>query len=180
VGQHRLIARMLRVWRSGSANPNSRSDEPPAVGKETLRIRTPISVASARHPREPFAIGGYEIPPECTIIVNAHGLHTDPALWPAPHAFRPERFIDAKPEPHSFLPFGGGAHRCIGAALAQLELKVVLRAMLTRFHLAPAAQELADGVRQGIVIAPRGGGRALVVGARDVRGAERRDHRERW
>lgn len=138
-----------------------------ALVKEILRIRTPIPVASARHSRQPFAIGEYEIPPECTIIVNAHGLHMDPALWPEPHAFRPERFIGAKPQPHSFLPFGGGAHRCIGAALAQLEMKVVLRAMVTRFDLAPAARAPERGARRGIVIAPRRGGEVRVVRGRD-------------
>jgi cytochrome P450 len=133
-----------------------------ALVKEILRIRSPISVAAARHPLEPFEIDGYAIGPESVIIVNAWGVHLDPNVYPEPDRFKPERFLEPTPE-YSFLPFGGGAHRCIGAALAQLEMKVMLSAVVTRFELRPTTERLAPPVRRGIVMSPKGGGRVRIA-----------------
>ena len=73
--------------------------------------------------------------------------HTDPATFPDPYAFRPERFLDAKPDTFSWIPFGGGTSRCIGAAFAQLEMRVVLRTIL-RARGARAGDDGAAGDRQ--------------------------------
>jgi cytochrome P450 len=133
-----------------------------ALVKEILRIRSPVAVGSARHPLEPFEIDGYTIGPETVIISNAWGVHLDPSVHPEPDRFMPERFLEPTPE-YSFLVFGGGAHRCLGAALAQLEMKVVVSAILARFDLAPTTQELAPPVRRGIVLSPKGGGRVKIA-----------------
>ena len=77
---------------------------------EILRIRSPVSVAVARQPLEPFPIGPYLVGPEHGVIVHAWGIHLDPALHPEPDRFNPDRFLEPVPE-YSFLPFGGGAHR---------------------------------------------------------------------
>jgi cytochrome P450 len=132
-----------------------------ALVKEVLRIRAPVAVAAARHPLEPFEIDGYTIGSETVVIANAWGVHLDPSVHPEPDRFRPERFLEPMPD-YSFLPFGGGAHRCLGAALAQLEMKVALGAMLKRFELLPTSEQLARPIRRGIVMAPRGGGRIRV------------------
>lgn len=133
-----------------------------ALVKEVLRIRAPVAVGAARHPLEPFEVGGSVVGPETVVIVNAWGVHLDPSVFPDPDAFRPERFLEPTPE-YSFMPFGGGAHRCLGAALAQLEMKVVIGAMLERFDLLPVQTELARPMRRGIVLAPKGGGRVRVA-----------------
>ncbi len=133
-----------------------------ALVKEILRIRAPVSVAAARHPLEPLEVDGYTIGPEHVIIVNAWGVHLDPAVYSEPDRFRPERFLEPTPD-YSFLPFGGGAHRCLGAALAQLEMKVVVGAILTRFELLPLSERLSPPVRRGIVMAPKGGGHVTVA-----------------
>jgi cytochrome P450 family 135 len=135
-----------------------------ALAKEVLRIRSPVPVSSARHVLEPFAIGQWTIPPEVAILVDAHGVHHDPAIYPQSHVFRPERFLEDPPDNYSFLPFGGGAHRCLGASLALLEIKIVLREMLARFELAPVSTALARPVPRGPTLAPRGGGRVRIVG----------------
>ena len=134
-----------------------------ALVKEVLRIRPPIPVAAGRVMTEPFEIGEHTIPAGTSILIDAWGVHHDPARYPDPEEFRPERFLDAGPEPYTWLPFGGGAHRCIGAALAELEIKVALTTILRRVSLAPADAELAPPARRGITIVPHAGGRVRVV-----------------
>jgi len=134
-----------------------------ALVKEVLRIRTPV-VAAARHLLEPFELGGRTIDRDTVITIDVWGVHLDPAVYPEPDRFMPERFLEPAPD-YAFLPFGGGAHRCIGAALAQLEIRVVLGAMLQRFELRPAQPRLARPVRRGIMMAPHGGGRVLLTPA---------------
>jgi cytochrome P450 len=134
-----------------------------ALVKEVLRIRQPVPVAAARYSLEPLAIGPWTIGPDTTIIIDGWGIHHDPATYSQPEAFRPERFLESNADAYTFLPFGGGAHRCLGAPLAQLEMKVVLRAILERFELAPARRSLAAMRRRGITLAPQGGGVVRVV-----------------
>ena len=129
-----------------------------ALVRESLRIRSPVAVAAARVPLAPFPIGPYLVGPEHVVIVDAWGIHLDPTLHPDPERFNPDRFLEPVPE-YSFLPFGGGAHRCLGAALALLELKVALGAFLRRFELRPTTPELPSPVRRGILLSPKGGGR---------------------
>jgi cytochrome P450 len=137
-----------------------------ALVKEVLRIRPPIPIGGARHVLEPFPMGEHTIGPEVTIIINGWGIHHDPAIYPEPEKLRPERFLEAKPDSYAFLAFGGGAHRCLGAALAQLEIKLVLGAIVSRFELEPVAPEIAPPTRRATALVPRGGGRVRVAGAR--------------
>jgi cytochrome P450 len=96
------------------------------------------------------------------VLVDAYGVHHDPEIYPRPEEFRPERFLEAPSDGYAFLPFGGGAHRCLGASLAMLEMKVVFRELLDRFELEPTTAGLAKPVARGPTIAPRGGGRVRV------------------
>jgi cytochrome P450 len=137
-----------------------------AMVKEILRVRSPIPVGGARFVLEPFAIGGWTIPANVAVVVDAHGVHHDPVTYRQPHEFRPERFLDQPPDSYSFLPFGGGAHRCLGASLALLEIKLVLRELLARLELAPTSPALARAVPRGPALAPRGGARIRVVDKR--------------
>jgi cytochrome P450 len=139
-----------------------------ALVKEILRIRPPSPIGGVRQVLEPFTIGSWTIPANVPIIVDAHAVHNDPELFPEPRRFRPERFLEASAEGYSFLTFGGGAHRCIGAALAQLEIKVVLREILSRLELAPVSPKPATPVPRGPTLAPRGGARVRITGLRAV------------
>jgi cytochrome P450 family 135 len=134
-----------------------------ALVKEILRICSPLPITSARHMLEPFAIGPWTIPREVAVLVDAYGVHHDPRTYPEPHAFRPERFLEDPPDGYSFLPFGGGAHRCVGASLALLEMKVVLRELLDRVELERTSETLARAVPGGPTLAPRGGARVRVL-----------------
>ena len=133
-----------------------------ALVKEVLRIRPPLPVVSARRMVEPFELGDHTVKPGVPVVVNAWAIHHDPAVHPQPDAFRPERFIDDPPDSYAFMPFGGGAHRCLGASLALLEMRVAFGAILERYDLEPTRPALAPQERRGIVMAPRGGARVRV------------------
>jgi cytochrome P450 len=134
-----------------------------ALVKEVLRIRSPIPIGGVRFVLEPFAIGGWTIPANVQVVVDAHGVHHDPTTYRHPHEFRPERFLEEPPDSYSFLPFGGGAHRCLGASLALLEIKIVLRELVERLELAPISPALARAVPRGPALAPRGGAQIRVA-----------------
>ena len=81
-----------------------------------------------------------------------------------PLAFRPERFLEDKPAPYSFTPFGGGVRRCVGAPLASSEMRIVLKQMLQRFSLAPAEAPEEKTRLVGATLAPSKGGRVVLRG----------------
>ena len=114
-----------------------------AVIDESLRVR-PVVPMTGRLLREPATLGGYELDEGTVVFAAIYMLHTNPEVYPDPFAFKPERFLGDGPETYSWIPFGGGTRRCIGAAFAELELRVVLREVLTlgpprRGRPAPAA-----------------------------------------
>jgi cytochrome P450 family 135 len=133
-----------------------------ALVKEILRVRSPAPIAAGRYLLEPFPIGSWSIPPGVPLIVDAYGVHHDPDVYPEPEAFRPERFLAEQPDAYSFLPFGGGAHRCVGATLATLEIKIALGQILDRFDIEPVSPREARPVPRAVTLAPRGGGRVLL------------------
>jgi cytochrome P450 family 135 len=135
-----------------------------ALAKETLRLRSPAPIAAGRYLLEPFAIGRWLIPAGVPVIVDAYGVHHDPQTYPEPHAFRPERFLEEQPDAYSFLPFGGGAHRCLGATLAMLEIKIVLRELVDRFEFAPVSSRESRPAPRAVTLAPRGGAHVRVLG----------------
>ncbi len=132
-----------------------------ATAKEVLRARTVAYVSASRHPLEPLEVGRWVLSPEVAILVDAQGLHADPELFEDPEAFRPERFIERQPDAYAYLPFGGGAHRCLGAALAMLELELFIDGLVHRVELAPDGPP-ARPVRRGVTLAPGNGGRVRV------------------
>lgn len=133
-----------------------------ATVKETLRARAVAPVAAGRRLLEPFAIGQWELTPDVVVLVDAQGVHTDPELYANPDAFEPERFLEEPPSGYAYLPFGGGAHRCLGAALATLELELFLTALVQMVDLAPASRP-AEPVRRGATLAPGNRGRVRVL-----------------
>ena len=132
-----------------------------AVIMETLRLRPPVPVV-AREVAQPYEIGGYEIEAGKLIACNAFSLHRRRDLYPEPLAFRPERFLESPPGPYTWIPFGGGGRHCIGRSFATMEMKVVLRAILDRFHLAPARQGDERTKRRGIGWIPADGAEVVL------------------
>jgi cytochrome P450 len=132
-----------------------------ATVKEVLRARSILYVSVARHSLEPFRIGNWVLGPDVLILVDAQGIHGDPHLYPEPDAFRPERFLERSPDGYSYIPFGGGAHRCLGAPLATLELELFLESVAQNVILSPAGPP-ARPTRRGVTLAPGNRGRVRV------------------
>lgn len=140
-----------------------------ATVKEVLRIRTVAPISAQRRVLEPIEIAGYPIGPDVVVTIDAHGLHHDPDLHPQPDAFRPERFLDSAPSDYAYLPFGGGAHRCLGTALALLELELVIEAIVTTCELTPVGPP-ARPVRRGPTWSPNNRGKVRINTGTPARG----------
>lgn len=124
---------------------------------EVQRTR-PVITTTDRMVVRPFELGQWKLQPKLFLVINILGIHNDPELFPAPERFNPRRFLEASPETYSWLPFGGGRRRCIGAAFAKLEMDVVLRTLLTRCEWV-AAPGKDEGWRfRGVAFAPARGG----------------------
>lgn len=132
-----------------------------AVITETLRLRPVISLV-LRRLVEPMEIGGYELPAGVSVAPCIYLMHRRPDLYPDPHAFRPERFLDSPPKTYSWIPFGGGVRRCLGASFAQFEMKAVLRAVLSRATLTAAAPASERAARRAITHVPTRGAEVVV------------------
>ncbi|MBF6176106.1 cytochrome P450 [Nocardia blacklockiae] len=102
-----------------------------AVCHETLRLHPPVPIV-LRRLTEPFALSGVALAAGDTMGIALPLLHSDPAIWAEPSLFRPERFLERHYGPLEFAPYGGGHRRCLGAALADYELRIVLGTLLTR------------------------------------------------
>jgi cytochrome P450 len=127
-----------------------------ATIQETLRRRPVLPNAAPRLVMEPVEIGGFTYPAGAALLPNAYLIHHDPAIYPDPYAFRPERFLDEQPGTYTWIPFGGGRRRCLGASFALLEMKVVLRAVLARALPEVATADVAEGSRRRMItLSPR-------------------------
>jgi cytochrome P450 len=127
---------------------------------EISRAAKEVLVSVARTLLEEAETEGWVLAPGTVVVVDALTLHHDPELHPDPEAFRPERFSDGGPPQYSYLPFGGGSHRCLGAALASLELEIFLEAISERFVLAPVGSPETP-VRRGPTLVPAKGATVL-------------------
>jgi cytochrome P450 family 135 len=133
-----------------------------AAIEETLRVR-PVVPFIGRELRVPTELAGYELPEGTVVMPSIYLAHTRQDLYPDPQAFRPERFLDGGPDTYSWIPFGGGTRRCIGAAFAQLEMRVVLRTVLGQAELRPATDQAEPIVRRNVTLSPRNGTPAILV-----------------
>ena len=136
-----------------------------ATIQESLRRRPVLGNAAPRFARQPVDVGDWHYPEGVCLVANAYLLHHDPAIYPDPYAFRPERFLEEPPGTYTWIPFGGGRRRCLGASFAQLEMRIVLRAVLSRHDVIPAARAAEPTRRRSITFSP-GDGALAVLSAR--------------
>ena len=134
-----------------------------AVVKETLRIRPVISgIGRVVRGEAPFEVGGFAIPPGVEINPSIAAIHRRADRYPSASEFRPERFLGPDPpDTYTWLPFGGGTRRCLGASFAEFEMRTVIRRVLDRTELRPVGRRPERGVRRGITFVPKRGVRVV-------------------
>jgi cytochrome P450 len=133
-----------------------------AVISETLRVR-PVVPFTGRQLREATALGGRDLPNGAVVMAGIWLTHMRDDVYPDARSFRPERFLDSSPETFSWIPFGGGTRRCLGAAFAQFEMRVALQTILRSAELRRAGSGPERIVRRNVTLAPAEGTRAVLV-----------------
>ncbi|MDQ3758791.1 MAG: cytochrome P450 [Actinomycetota bacterium] len=133
-----------------------------AVISETLRVR-PVVPFTGRELRERTVLDGFELEPGQVVLAAIWLTHTRPDLYPEPFAFRPERFLDGAVETYSWVPFGGGTRRCIGAAFAQMEMRVALGAIVRSCDVRPATDAAERPIRRNVTMSPAQGTPAVLA-----------------
>lgn len=132
-----------------------------ATIQETLRLRPVISLV-LRRLTEPVEIGGYELPGGITVAPSIYLAHRNPEVYPEPQRFLPERFLDNPPGTYTWIPFGGGVRRCLGASFAQFEMAVVLKELVKRHRIRPANPKPERVFRRAITETPRDNARVVL------------------
>jgi cytochrome P450 len=135
-----------------------------ATISESLRLRPVVPLAGRRLGAE-LRAGDYALPAGTDVTPAFWLTHTRPDLYPQPLEFRPERFLDDPPETYSWVPFGGGVRRCLGATFAEFEMRVVLRQVIERCDLRLERRAPERIARRNITFSPRRG-TPVVMGAR--------------
>jgi len=123
---------------------------------EALRLRPVVPIAGRRLVSE-LEVDGYRLPAGADITPAIYLAHTRADVYPEPYAFRPERFLGDGPDTYSWIPFGGGVRRCIGAAFAEFEMRIVLAQVLARCELRAARDRPQGLTRRNITFSPRHG-----------------------
>lgn len=129
-----------------------------AVINEVLRVRPVIAFTGRTVVVEPFELDGWQLPAGTRILLGIKAVHEDDRYHDEADRFDPERYVGKKPETYSWLPFGGGMRRCLGAAFAQFEMDIVLRTMLRNFDISTTDSPSERESFRGLAYAPAKGG----------------------
>jgi cytochrome P450 len=156
------------------AGEDSASEQPwlDAVIWEALRLRPPL-VDIVRQPVEPVRLAGRTVPPGTLVLISPALIHRHGGVVDS-EGFQPERFVGRRPDPHEWVPFGGGDRRCLGAALAMLELREILPLIVERFAVAPVLPAPERPRLYGTALVPARGARIVL---HERQGAESRGPR---
>ncbi len=143
-----------------------------AVCQETLRIYPVAMLTFGRVAKSPVEIMGQQFATETMFAPCIYLTHHREDIYPNPKQFRPERFLEREYSPYEYLPFGGGTRLCIGYALAQLEMKLVLATILSNYHLELGDQKPIKPQRRGLTLAPGGGVKMMMTGKRIMKNSK--------
>jgi cytochrome P450 len=149
------LARLTAEVRDGSGDEYLR-----AVIAESLRLR-PVIPLAGRRLNSDLVVDGMTLPPGTDVTPAIWLAHTRPDVYPEPYAFRPERFLENAPATYSWVPFGGGVRRCLGAAFAEFEMRLVIQTVLERRALRTAGHGAERVARRNITFSPRNGTRLV-------------------
>jgi cytochrome P450 len=161
------LTRLTEEIRAGESEEYLR-----ATISEVLRLR-PVVPLAGRRLAKPMQLDGLELPAGTDVAPAIWLTHTDPATYPNPLAFRPERFLESPPETYSWIPFGGGIRRCLGASFAEFEMRIVLREVLGRCELSSALERPESIRRRNVTFSPKRGTPVRLRSRRDDRNPER-------
>ncbi len=148
----RQPAVLARVQRAADEDDSAYLE---ATVKEAMRLR-PVIREVARRLTVPTRVAGYDLPAGVVVFPSIVLVHRRSAVWPSPEQFRPERFLDGNPPPATWIPFGGGIRRCLGAALAMAEAQAVLKAVLQRVDITPGGRPERTKMRNITTVPGRG------------------------
>lgn len=149
----------LRELVRGGAEPADRYVE--ATIHEGMRVR-PVIPMIVRMVKRQWRLGDYVLPANTPVAISIAALHHREDVYPDPHSFRPERFVDEKPGTYTWVPFGGGIRRCLGASLAMAEQREVLRAIAARTDLIAPDPASEKPRQRNVTMIPNRGGRVVV------------------
>lgn len=130
---------------------------------EVQRCRPVVDTTFREVVAPSYRLGPWTLPQGQTVMVAIGLVHDDETLFRGHDRFDPDRFGGARPDATAWIPFGGGARRCIGAAFATMELRVVLRELLRAFTLVPTTDRDERRRFRGVAMAPGRGARAVVL-----------------
>jgi cytochrome P450 len=148
----RLPEALAKVQRAADADDDAYLE---AVVKESMRMR-PVIGEVARRLNKPATVAGYDLPAGVVVFPSIELVQRRPSVFPSPDQFRPERFLEGNPPPATWIPFGGGIRRCLGAALAMVEAKAVLKVVMRRVDISPVGREEWPRARNVTTIPARG------------------------
>jgi cytochrome P450 len=132
-----------------------------AVVAESLRLR-PVVPLAGRRLSEELRLNGHVLPPGTDVTPAIWLAHTRPDRYPEPYAFRPERFLADAPATYAWIPFGGGVRRCIGAAFAEMEMRIALQAIAQGVDLEAVDAQPERVARRAITFTPHRGGEVRI------------------
>lgn len=157
-----VLAKAVRAAEASVSGDPSGDEYLDAVAKETLRVR-PVVFDVGRVLTKPVELAGYLLPPGVMIAPAVGLVHSTPALFPEPRKFDPDRMTEAAFTPASWMPFGGGVRRCLGATFAMTEMRVVLREVLLRLELTTTTKPSERQKVKHVILVPNKGARIRVT-----------------
>jgi cytochrome P450 len=153
----RVRERLLEEFRTIDPNDHAAFSRLPylnAVCSETLRIYPVGMLTFPRVATSTIDVTGYLLKPGTVVVGAIYLTHRRKEIYPEPDQFKPERFLERRYSPYEYLPFGGGARRCIGMAFAQFEMKLVIRRILSSVELALTENRPVRPTRRGLTAGP--------------------------
>lgn len=161
------LAKAVQAADASAAGDPAGDEYLDAVAKETLRIR-PVVYDVGRVLTEAVEVAGYRLPAGVMVVPAIGLVHASAQLYPDPERFDPDRMVGATLSPTTWLPFGGGNRRCLGATFAMVEMRVVLREILRRVELSTTTTSGERPKLKHVIMVPHRGARIRVRATRDV------------
>ena len=162
-----ILAKAVQAAEASAAGDPAGDEYLDAVAKETLRIR-PVVFDVGRVLTKPIDLAGYRLPAGAMVVPAMGLVHASAAVYPDPDRFDPDRMLGATLSPSTWLPFGGGNRRCLGATFAMVELRVVLREILRRVDLDTTTAADERQKLKHVIFIPHRGARVSVRALKHV------------